>query len=209
MRYVTRTRLGTTVLAVALSLAACERQRDVHTTDDAALVNAVRSNFAADHDTQGATSRVEVHAKDGLVTLGGTADTEADKALAEQVARRTNGVSNVINQIVVTEPATAAAQQAPFDEQVVREEALKSGERIGPSSDDARIYDAVRRKLVAHEGTSKKEILVDVVDRNVTLRGRFVGTSTARDEAVAAARNTKGVNAVNDKLVVYAGKSRP
>jgi osmotically-inducible protein OsmY len=170
-----------------------------------ALVNAVRSAFSADHDTQGATSRVEVHAKDGVITLSGTADTEADKALAEQVARRTNGVSNVINQIVVKEPAP----QATFDEQVVREEALKSGERIGPSSDDARIYDAVRRQLVAHAGTSKKEIFVDVVDRNVTLRGRFVGTSTARDEAVEAARNTKGVNAVNDKLVVSAGPSRP
>ena len=106
-------------------------------------------------------------------------DTPADKTLAEQAARRTAGVVNVVNQIIVTE-SQSGSSNVQLDERAVREEALKSGERIGPSPDDARIYDAVRRKLVAHEGTSKKEIFVDVVDGDVTLRGRFVGTGTAR-----------------------------
>jgi osmotically-inducible protein OsmY len=201
-------RLSIAALALALSGLACQRTQEVHTVNDADLVNAVRATFAADHDTQGATSQVQIHAKDGVITLSGTVDTTADKTLAEQATRRTAGVVNVVNQITVAESQTGSPEVA-FDERAVREEALKSGERIGTSSDDARIYDAVRRKLVAHEGTSKKEIFVDVVDRDVTLRGRFVGTGTARNEAVAAARTVPGVKAVNDKLIVRASTSRP
>ena len=194
-------RICITLLMLALSSAACQRQTEIHTVDDAALVNAVRNNFVADHDTKGATAQVEIHAKDGVVTLSGKVDTVSDKALAENIARRTTGVTSVINQIVVSEPTAA-----PFNEQAVRDEALKNGEKVGPDTEDARIYDEVRRQIVAHEGTSKREIFVDVVNRNVTLRGRFVGTSAARDEAIAAARGVQGVNAVNNRLIVSAIK---
>ena len=198
-------RLLTAAIVLASFITACQRTQEVHTVGDADLVNAVRATFGANHDTQGATSQVQVHAKDGVITLSGTVDTPADKTLAEQAARRTNGVLNVVNQITVSETQAAA----PFDEQAVREQALKSGERIGASSDDARIYDAVRRNVVAHEGTSKKEIFVDVVNGAVTLRGRFVGTLEARNEAVAAALKVPGVNAVNDQLTVRTNTSRP
>lgn len=202
------TKLPIAALAVALFSTACQRTQEVHTVNDVDLVNAVRGTFAADHDTQGATSQVQVHAKDGVITLSGTVDTPADKTRAEQAARRTAGVANVVNQITVADSQTGNPEAA-FDERAVREDALKSGEKIGASSDDARIYDAVRRKLIAHAGTSKKEIFVDVVDGNVTLRGRFVGTSTARDEAVAAALAVPGVKAVNDRLTVGVTTSRP
>lgn len=196
------------LLALSFSVAGCREEREVHTTNDVALANSVRSNFTADHDAQGATSEVEVHAKDRIITLSGTVDTVADKALAERIARGTSGVLNVVNQIVVAKSA-GGASDASFDEQAVREEALKGGEKVGPNFADARIYDAIRRKLVEHAGTSKKEILVDVVDGNVTLRGRFVGTTAARDEAVATALAIPGVKAVNDNLVVVANTSRP
>ena len=209
-RVVTRavTRLLIAGLALVLSCIACQRTQEVHTVNDGELVNAVRATFAADHDTQGATSQVQIHAKDGVITLSGTVDTAADTTLAEQAARRTRGVVNVLNEIIVSE-SQAGRGDAPFNERAAREEAGKSGESIGASSDDARIYDAVRRKLVAHEGTSRKEIFVDVVDGAVTLRGRFVGTPDARNEAVAAALTVPGVKAVNDRLTVQANTSRP
>ena len=189
------------LLVLVFSLTACQRSSEIHSVDDASLVNAIRNDFAANHDAKGATAQVEIHAKDGVVTLSGKVDTVSDKALAENIARRTKGVTSVINQIVIAEPTAA-----PFNEQAVREQALRSGEKIGPDAEDARIYDDVRRQIVAHEGTSKREIFVDVVNRNVKLRGRFVGTSAARDEAIAAARAVKGVNAVNNQLVVSAVK---
>lgn len=192
--------------AIILFAATCQRQ-EVHSVDDTALAGAVRKGFTSDHDSLGATERVEVHAKDGVITLTGTADTAADKQLAEAIARSTNGVKSVVNQITVTEAAaTTTPGGTSFDEQAVRAEARAGGERIGESSDDARIYNEVRRLLVAHEGTSKRAIFLDVINGDVTLRGRVFSTA-ARDEAVEAARKTGGVRAVNDKLVVNA--SRP
>lgn len=198
------TQFGVAVLALALLAVACQRQQDLHSVDDTALQQAVQTGFKTNHDTKGATLSVEVHAKDGVITLSGTVDTAADKQLAEAIARSTNGVKSVVNQITVTEPAAATTPGgATFDEQSVRAEARVGGERVGESSDDARIYNEVRRLLVAHEGTSKRAIFLDVVNGDVTLRGRVFST-TARDEAVQAALKTEGVRAVNDKLVVNA-----
>ena len=115
----------------------------------------------------------------------------------------------MVNQIGVVGPGSTTAAPA-WDEQKIRNEAKKSGETIGPDSEDARIYNEVRGMLVVHEGTYKGEIFVDVVNRNVTLRGKFIGTSTARNEAIAAAQAVSGVNAVNDQLMVTAtGTSSP
>lgn len=194
-------KLSVVVTALTLFAVACQRG-EVHSIDDAALVNAVRGGFVTNHDTRGATARVEVHAKDGAITLTGTADTAADKQLAEAIARSTQGVKSVANQITVSESAANTQQEGiSFDEQSVRAEARAGGERIGESSDDARIYNAVRRQLVAHEGTSKRAIFLDVVNGNVTLRGMVFSTE-ARDEAVIAAQKVEGVNAVNDRLKV-------
>lgn len=204
-----RFQICTTILIVAVFVTSCQRSKDLRMPADLDLVNGVRAAFEADHDTQGATRGVEVHAKDGVVTLTGKADTESDKALAERLARNISGVTNVINQIGVVGPGSTTAAAA-WDEQKIRDEAKKSGETIGPDSEDARIYNEVRRMLVVHEGTYKGEIFVDVVNRNVTLRGNFIGTSTARNEAIAFAQAISGVNAVKDQLMVTAtGTSSP
>lgn len=190
-----RFQLGLIVSGLIL-LVSCGQRPEDHSVADAKLQQAVYDHFAADHDTKGATARVEVHAKDGTVTLTGTVDTPSDRELAETLTQRTNGVVKVENQITVTEPAAAPGE---FDEAAVRAQALASGESLGPSPEDVRIYDSVRRRLIAHEGTSKWEIFVDVTNGSVTLRG-MVSTDEARNEAVAVAKETAGVKAVNDRL---------
>lgn len=106
----------------------------------------------------------------------------------------------MINQVTVNVPVLPVPDE-PFEERAVRAEAASNGERIGPSSEDARIYHAVRRQLVKHEVTPKPAIFVDVEDGDVPLRGTIF-TTAARDEAVASARKVEGVNAVRDLLVV-------
>ena len=195
------------VISMLIIAVSCQRATEVHTSADLDLVNRVRNAFAADHDKQGATRGVEIHVKDGVVTLTGKVDTDSDKRLAEQLARNVAGVRSVVNQIEVL---VTQSSEASWNERKIREEAGKSGEKIGPDTEDARIYEAVRRLLIAHEGTYKREIFVDVVNRDVTLRGRFIGTTTARDEAVAAARSIPEVKAVIDQLMVSAtGTSSP
>ena len=171
-----------------------------HSAADVRLAQSVQAQLDASPDTKGAASRVVIEAKDGTVTLTGTVDTIRDKATVEQVVAHTNGVKNVVNQVTVNVPVLPVPDE-PFEERAVRAEAASNGERIGPSSEDARIYHAVRRQLVKHEATPKRAIFVDVEDGDVTLRG-MIFTTTARDEAVASARKVEGVNAVRDLLVV-------
>ncbi len=188
------------LVALILVAVACRKQEIDHSVDDVRLAQAVRAQLDVSPDTRGAASRVVIEAKDGTVTLTGAVDTIRDKATVEQVVAHTNGVKNVVNHVTVNAPVLPVPDE-PFEERAVRAEAASNGERIGPSSEDARIYHAVRRQLVKHEATPKRAIFVDVVDGDVTLRGTIFTTS-ARDEAVASARKVEGVNAVRDLLVV-------
>jgi osmotically-inducible protein OsmY len=179
---------------------ACRQQEIDYSAADVRLAQAVREQLDAKADTKGAAVRVVIEAKNGTVTLTGSVDTHQDKAMLEQAVARTNGVKSVVNQITVSGPVLPVPDE-PFEEQAVRAEAAANGERIGSSSEDARIYHAVRRQLLRHEATPKRSIFVDVENRDVTLRGTIF-TGAARDEAVAAAKKVQGVKAVRDLLVI-------
>lgn len=188
------------VLATVLISVACTRNEVDYGTADVRLAQQVREQLDARPETKAAASRVQIEAKDGAVTLTGSVDTVRDKATVEQVVAQVNGVTQVSNNVIVNQPGLPAPDE-PFEEQTVRTEAASSGERIGPSTEDARIYHSIRRQLIKHQSTPKQSIFVDVVGGNVTLRGTIF-TSTAQAEAVSLARNTEGVKAVNDQLVV-------
>lgn len=179
---------------------ACRQQEVDYRSADVRLAQTVRAQLDANADTKGAASRVVIEAKDETVTLTGTVDTIRDKATVEQVVAQTNGVRNVVNQVTVNVPVLPVPDE-PFEEQAVRAQAASNGERIGPSTEDARIYHAIRRQLVKHEATPKRSIFVDVERGDVTLRGTIF-TGAARDEAVAAAKKVEGVKAVRDLLVI-------
>lgn len=188
------------LLALVLAAVACKQQEVDYRAADTRLAQAVRTQLDASADTKGASSRVEIEAKDGTVTLTGTVDTVRDKATVEQIVARVDGVKNIVNQINVS-AAVLPVPDEPFEERAVRNEAASHGERIGPSSEDARIYHTIRRYLVKHESTPRRAIFVDVVDGDVTLRGTIF-TVAARDEAVAESLKVEGVRAVHDRLVV-------
>ena len=188
------------VIALLVLAVACRQQEVDYRAADVRLAQAVRAQLDASADTKGAASRVVVEAKDGTVTLIGSVDTPQDKALLEQTVGRTNGVKSVVNQVTVNMPVLPVPDE-PFEEQAVRREAASNGERIGRSSEDARIYHAIRRQLVRHETTPKRAIFVDVEDGDVTLRGTIF-TGAARDDAVASAKKVQGVKAVRDLLVI-------
>jgi osmotically-inducible protein OsmY len=188
------------VIAALVLAVACRQQEVDYRAADVRLAQAVQAQLDASVDTKGAASRVVIEAKDGTVTLTGSVDTPQDKALLEQTVGRTNGVKSVVNQVTVNMPVLPVPDE-PFEEQAVRKEADSNGERIGRSSEDARIYQAIRRQLVRHETTPKRAIFVDVEDGDVTLRGTIF-TGAARDDAVTSAKKVQGVKALRDLLVI-------
>ena len=73
--------------------------------DDAALLTKVKTKLTADKAKN--LVHVNVDVKNGVVELKGSVPTAADKTRAEQIARATEGVSEVRNELTVTSPSAS------------------------------------------------------------------------------------------------------
>jgi osmotically-inducible protein OsmY len=67
--------------------------------DDAAVVAKIKAELLKSPDVSGLA--VNVDAKKGVVTLSGSARTEAERAKAADIAKRADGVAKVENKIVL------------------------------------------------------------------------------------------------------------
>ena len=94
--------LSVSVAALAL-LPGCAVQRDQTTVgayiDDTAITTAVKARFVENKQVDAVSIKVET--LNGEVMLSGFAKDMAEKTTAESIARNTNGVKSVSNQIVV------------------------------------------------------------------------------------------------------------
>lgn len=99
-----RNTLAATATAIALLAATgCAVTRDQSTVgqyvDDAAITTAVKARFVEDKDVGAASIKVET--LNGTVQLSGFAKDETERATAEEIARKVNGVKSVKNNITV------------------------------------------------------------------------------------------------------------
>jgi osmotically-inducible protein OsmY len=67
--------------------------------DDSAITTKVKTALLADQEVSG--GQVEVETFKGVVQLSGFVDTSVQKQKAEQIARRTQGVKEVKNDLIV------------------------------------------------------------------------------------------------------------
>lgn len=95
-------------LLLAVGLLGCHKG-----PDDATLAANVKAKISADATL--ATSAINVAAAQGIVTLGGTVNSVADKSRAEQIAQGTDGVKSVVNNLTV-KPAVINATPPPVSE---------------------------------------------------------------------------------------------
>ena len=91
------------VLLVSLLLASCQAttgRTAGRTVDDAALTASVNAALVADKPSN--FTRIDVDTTNGVVALNGTVETPEQRARAEQLASRVNGVKRVINNLQVS-----------------------------------------------------------------------------------------------------------
>lgn len=169
---------------VALASANCER-RDVA---DSAITTKVKSKLAVDTETS--ALKIDVHTNGGMVTLTGAVPTQAEKAEAEQIARNTEGVTRVINNITVAPSSTGGAG--------VEEKAGGAVKNVGIAAEDLTILSKIKARYVA-EGIV--DTTIDVKDGMVTLKGN-VENAQARARAESIARAISGVKNVNNMIEV-------
>lgn len=153
---------------------------------DASITAQVKTKILADADARGIN--INVDTDHGHVLLRGTADTEAARRKAEQIAGSVDGVKSVTNGLIVAD-ASANPQTATAKTQ----EAARQGADM---ASDAWVTTKVKSELIADDSVKSSDIDVSTRNGVVTLDGK-VSSSAMREQAVARAAQVSGVTAVN------------
>jgi hyperosmotically inducible protein len=149
---------------------------------DPGITTAVKTKLTADDVVK--AYQVDVDTREGVVTLTGSVDSSIAKTRAVELARATDGVKDIVDNIVVEERSVAADDYAP---------AAMTG--------DAGVTAAIKTKLLADTRVSGFAIDVDTKDGVVSLSGR-VSTAAQKAAALEIARATDNVRGVTDKITV-------
>jgi hyperosmotically inducible protein len=192
---------------------------------DAGITSAVKSKMAADDSVKASEINVDTH--NHVVTLNGTVGSNAEKERAVMIARNTDGVNAVVDDLTVGPVATSgsfdrddADRDRDYSEsakQTARDakdktdttahdakvKSERSADKTGEVLSDAAVTSAVKTKFLAEPGVSGLNIDVDTKDHVVTLTGTVKSKAEAT-KAVAVARDTKGVKRVVNHLKVAA-----
>ena len=128
------------------------------------------------------SAKTEVDVKDGIVTLRGDADSQAQKDLTTEYVKDIEGVKDVRNEMTVA--------KSP-----------KEMRTVGDKIDDASITAQVKMSLLYHRSTSALKTKVETKDGVVTLQGKAKNTAEL-DLATKLAKDVNGVKDVINRMVI-------
>lgn len=141
----------------------------------------VKSSLLYNRNVSGVKTQVFVN--EGIVTLKGEADNQAQKDLAGEYAKDIKGVKDVKNEMTIV--------------QVPSEVKQTMGEKI----DDASITAQIKMAFLTHHSTSAFKTGVETADGVVTLSGN-APTGAGKDMATKVAGDINGVtNVVNNMTI--------
>jgi osmotically-inducible protein OsmY len=146
---------------------------------DAWLTTKVKTLFLFKRHVSAMT---EVSTKDGMVTLKGEADSQAQKDLTTEYAKDVEGVKGVNNEMTIG--------KAP-----------KKKQTVGSKIDDASITAQVKVVLLYHRSTSGLNTSVSTKKGVVTLTGK-AKTAAEKDLATKYAEDVNGVKSVKNNMTI-------
>jgi hyperosmotically inducible protein len=179
---------------------------------DAGITTKVKSKFAADDTVK--AYQIDVDTKDKVVTLSGNVDSQAAKDQAVAIARATEGVADVVDNITIAGGSAAMPGEMPMGGEAPAAggegDAAMGGNApnpdpnrpVGEVMDDAAITAAVKAKLLADPTVGGLKIDVDTREGIVYLTGDNLKSQAEIDQAIKLARETSGVKSVESKLIV-------
>ncbi len=183
-------------------------------SNDRALESALRTQMNNYGDLASLSPNVQFYAQNGTVTITGTVPSQREKDMIDAMVRNTGGVAYVNDQLQVGPPPTAVyAPPAPVYPQpapVVAGQAPaiilggNGGARIiGTTAPDEGVARALADKLrwAAQPPNALQNVTVTVNGGVVTVQG-VIGSEQLHQDIINAVRNTQGVTAVYDQLVV-------
>ena len=125
----------------------------------------------------------EVITKDGIVTLRGDADNQAQKDLTTEYAKDVDGVRDVNNEMTVSKTSD------------------KTSDTLGEMIDDASITAQVKMALLFHRSTSALNTKVETTHGAVTLSGK-AGNAAEKDLVSKLVNDVKGVKSVMNQMTI-------
>ena len=174
------------VLAFAVLRTACSQQADI------GITTKVKSLLESDR-TISTSAQIQVTTEKKVVTLAGPVDSPVAKAHAVTLAKGVEGVKKVVDNLTVAPGSAAAAQPSATE--------TEAAPGTTAATTDTAITQAVKEKLLLQPETSSGNIAVDTHDGVVTLTGT-VKSPQEKEQVIQTARNTQGVQRVEDKLSV-------
>lgn len=191
--------LGVAVLALFLAANAGAKGRS-----DAWITTKVKASLAT-HKNVSAMG-TDVDTKNGVVTLKGNVDTQAEKELAGRYAREVDGVRSVDNRLVIKGDETPRADSDDRDYRDDRDENRRdsvegAGDRALHRIGDAALTTRVKAALAADPATSAFNTSVDTRRGNVRLTGT-AKSGAERDLAEKLVREVDGVRSVDNDIKV-------
>ncbi len=127
-------------------------------------------------------TKTEVHTENGIVTLSGKADSEAQKQLAGEYAKDVDGVTGVRNELTVGQPE-------------------KAHRTLGEKVDDISITAQIKTALVLHKSTHPVDTKVSTKNGEVTLRGE-ARNEAEKDLVSKLAYDIEGVKHVHNRMTI-------
>jgi hyperosmotically inducible protein len=175
----------------------------------------IHSSFVPEDALEG--SDIDVDTNAGVVTLTGTVPTAAAKTRAVAIAKATDGVKSVTDQLRVAADADVASARESGREaaqetreagrqtaDATREAGREARETVGTAGrtvTDGWIKSKIYSQYITEDALDDAEIDVDITKGVVTLNGT-VPTEAAKARAGTIAKGTEGVKNVNNKLQV-------
>ena len=180
---------------------------------DTWLVTKIQAQFVGDREIK--ARDINVSAKDGVVTLKGHVLNESERQLALTLARNTDGVKQVVDQLDVQvagpppvgTPTGGTPGAAPTTGTTTSSSSAPAPAPIA-APDDARITTSIQSKYFMDDRIKGRHITVTSNAGVVTLQGE-IADETERAEALLLARTTEGVKRVEDNLTISPGSAPP
>ena len=171
--------------------------------NDAWITTKIESKLVGDSDIK--ARDIGVSTQDGVVTLKGHVLNEPLRQLAETLAKNTDGVTQVVNQLQtqIAPPVPLRAGNGGTPGAVATTGSAEAP--VVSTSDDSRITTAIQSKYFVDDRLKGRHINVTSNAGVVTLSGE-VTDETERAQALLLARTTDGVARVEDSLAVTAGQ---
>jgi osmotically-inducible protein OsmY len=173
---------------------------------DAWTTSQIQAKYFADRDIK--ARYIDVSTRDQVVTLEGYVQNDEVRQRAVQMAKGTSRVREVQDRLLIGQaPQNASKGEPSPSEPVATSGAANAVNTAAARIDDGRITTTIQAKYFLDSTVKGRRIDVDTRGGVVTLRGD-VASDAERAQALRLARETDGVQRVEDMLAVNAALDR-